>query len=65
MSLQNPMSIDGPAHPGNVQQSDYRKPTIDANVWSRPALIWPAAWLAYLSAHPGTDPFKIPNDFPA
>jgi len=64
MSLRNPMNLTDGEHPGNVQQADYRVPAIDANVWARPALIWPTAWLDYLLAHPGTDPFKIPNDFP-
>jgi len=36
MSLKNPMNISGPAPSGNVQQPDYRVPTVNAAVANYP-----------------------------
>jgi hypothetical protein len=63
MSLQNPQGITGPSSSGNYVQSDYRNPTISANVASYPTgydslnVTWPIP--VYAQSGTGNPPAPV------
>jgi hypothetical protein len=59
---QNPQGINGPGWAGNAQQSDYRVPTVNANVASYPVGSNPLSYPIAGYVQPGqTAPALLPN----